>query len=119
MRHGHLGTEHLLLGLLRMEPASNSVLTDLGITLERARAEVLKAVPAGSATPTELTSSPRLQTLIGYAKGFADGSGVPYSAETLLLALVFDPAGVGAQILEAMGATAQKVRESVDRLTQG
>jgi ATP-dependent Clp protease ATP-binding subunit ClpA len=116
MRHGHLGSEHLLLGLLRMEPASNSVLTDLGITLEQARAEVLKAVPAGSGAPTELTSSPRLQTLIGYAKGFADGAGLPYSAETLLLALVFDPAGVGAQILEAMGATAQKVREAVERL---
>ena len=116
MRHGHLGTEHLLLGLLRMEPASNSVLTDLGVTLERARADVLKAVPAGSGEPSELTFSPRLQSLIGYAKGFADGTGTAYSAESLLLALVSDPAGVGAQILEAMGVTAQKVREAVERL---
>ena len=116
MRHGHLGTEHLLLGLLRMEPASNRVLTDLGVTLERARADVLKAVPAGSGEPTELTWSPRMQSLIGYAKGFADGAGTVYSAETLLLALVSDPAGVGAQILQAMGATAQKVREAVERL---
>jgi ATP-dependent Clp protease ATP-binding subunit ClpA len=116
MRHGHLGTEHLLLGLLRMEPASNSVLTDLGVTLDRARADVLKAVPAGSDEPTELTWTPRFQSLIGYAKGFADGAGTKYSAETLLIALVSDPAGVGAQVLEAMGASAQKVREAVERL---
>jgi len=117
MQHDHLGTEHLLLGLLRMEPASNSVLTDLGVTLERARADVLKAVPAGTSGPAELTSTLRLQSLTGYAKGFADGAGLRYSAETLLLALVSDPAGVGAQILEAMGVTAQKVREAVHRLT--
>ena len=73
-------------------------------------------VPAGSGEPTELTLSPRLQSLIGYATGFADGAGTTYSAETLLLALVSDPAGVGAQILEAMGATARKVREAVERL---
>jgi ATP-dependent Clp protease ATP-binding subunit ClpA len=116
MRHNWLGTEHLLLGLLRMEPSSNSVLTDLGVTLERARADVLKAVPAGSGESAEMTLSPRLQSLIGYAKGFADGAGTQYSAETLLLALVSDSAGIGAQILEAMGATAQKVREAVERL---
>ncbi len=117
MRHNHLGTEHLLLGLLRLEPASNSVLTDLGATLERARADVLKAVPAGTSEPTVLTWTPRLQSLTTYAKGFADGAGMRYSAETLLLGLVSDPAGVGAQILDTMGVTAQKVREAVDKLT--
>ena len=116
LQHGWVGTEHLLLGLLRMEPASNSVLTDLGVTLERARADVSKAVPPGSTHPADLTWTPRLQALIGYAKGFADGTGTPYSAETLLLALVSDPDGVGAQVLNAMGVTAQKVREAVERL---
>lgn len=106
----------LLLGLLRMEPASNSVLTDLGVALDRARADVLKAVPAGSGDSEEMTLTPRLQALIGYAKGFADGAGTTYSAETLLLALVSDPAGVGAQVLHAMGVTAEKVREAVERL---
>ncbi|MEP6694486.1 MAG: Clp protease N-terminal domain-containing protein [Chloroflexota bacterium] len=116
MRHNHIGTEHLLLGLLRMEPASNRVLTDLGVTLERARADVLKIVPAGPGGSSGMTMSPRLQALIGYAKGFADGAGTSYSAETLLLALVSDPAGVGAKVLEAMGVTAQKVREALEQL---
>ena len=116
MKHNWLGTEHLLLGLLRMEPASNSVLTDLGVTLERARADVLNAVPAGSGGADEIALSPRLQALIGYAKGFADGAGTTYSAETLLLALVSDTAGIAAQVLNAMGVTAEKVREGVDRL---
>jgi ATP-dependent Clp protease ATP-binding subunit ClpA len=116
MKHNWLGTEHLLLGLLRMEPASNSVLTDLGITLERARADVLKVVPAGSGQSEEMTLSPRLQALMGYARGFADGARTSYSAETLLLALVSDPASIGAQVLEALGATAQKVRDAVEKL---
>src|SRR2546425_10520556 len=51
LNHGDVGTEHLLLGLLREEKGiAAQVLTDAGVTLERARAETLRLL--GSEMPS-------------------------------------------------------------------
>ncbi len=56
MGHNYIGTEHLLLGLLREgEGVASSVLDSFGITLERARAEVVPySYPGRSANPPGL-----------------------------------------------------------------
>ena len=49
LSHDHIGTEHMLLGLLREEEgAAARVLEGLGITAERARAEVVRIAGTGS-----------------------------------------------------------------------
>ncbi len=64
LNHSYVGTEHLLLGLLREEKGiAAQVLNDAGVTLEQARAETLRllgsdmpaAAAAGGATPTSAT----------------------------------------------------------------
>ena len=67
LNHSYVGTEHLLLGLLREEKGiAAQVLTDAGVTLEQSRAETLRLLgsdmpPAasGTAAPTPPASAPK------------------------------------------------------------
>ncbi len=67
LNHSYVGTEHLLLGLLREEKGiAAQVLTDAGVTLEQSRAETLRLLgsdlpqqAASTATPAPPTSSPK------------------------------------------------------------
>ena len=65
LSHSYVGTEHLLLGLLREEKGiAAQVLTDAGVNLEAARAETLRilgteAQPAGRRAATATTASPK------------------------------------------------------------
>ena len=63
LNHSYVGTEHLLLGLLREEKGiAAQVLTDAGVNLEAARAETLRLLgtemPQGGATPAGATPAP-------------------------------------------------------------
>ena len=63
LNHSYVGTEHLLLGLLREEKGiAAQVLTDAGVNLEAARAETLRLLgtemPQGGATPPGATPAP-------------------------------------------------------------
>ncbi|HEU5182275.1 MAG TPA: Clp protease N-terminal domain-containing protein, partial [Candidatus Polarisedimenticolia bacterium] len=67
LNHSYVGTEHLLLGLLREEKGiAAQVLTDAGVTLEQSRAETLRLLgsdmpqaSAGAAPPTPPASAPK------------------------------------------------------------
>ena len=64
LNHSYVGTEHLLLGLLREEKGiAASVLTDAGVNLDAARAETLRLLgtempPQGSGTPPQPGNTP-------------------------------------------------------------
>ena len=114
--HDWLGSEHLLLGLLLTPGPHSNALHSLGVRYGPVREAVVKAVPPRDETPTEVTMTPRVQTILGYAQGYGDASGRGRSAKTILLALVSDTAGIAAVVLAAYGATPQKVRAALDRL---
>jgi ATP-dependent Clp protease ATP-binding subunit ClpC len=58
LNHSYVGTEHLLLGLLREEKGiAAQVLTDAGVTLEQSRAETLRLL--GSDMPPQSSSTPQ------------------------------------------------------------
>jgi ATP-dependent Clp protease ATP-binding subunit ClpC len=60
LNHNHIGTEHLLLGLLREgDGVAAQVLVELGAGLHRVRAKVLELVPAGPAEGMEFSRPPR------------------------------------------------------------
>ena len=68
LRHSYVGTEHLLLGLLREEKGiAAQVLADAGITLEVARAEVLRLL--GSEAPSFPVEAENLRPEVAYALG--------------------------------------------------
>jgi ATP-dependent Clp protease ATP-binding subunit ClpA len=59
--HNHIGTEHILLGLIREgEGVAAQVLTELGVDLDRARAKVAQLVPAGTTVTMERGGAMRM-----------------------------------------------------------
>ena len=119
MRHNWIGTEHILIALARSDGVAQRTMTELSVTLELARAGVFKAVPPKETDVTEVTVTPRVKTLVGKAIMLAAPQSDRVRPQHLLLALVADPDGVGSGVLKELGATPEKVRMTVDKLTQG
>jgi ATP-dependent Clp protease ATP-binding subunit ClpA len=119
MRHNWIGTEHVLIAVLRSDGVAQRALQELGVTLDQARAGVFKAVPPRETDVTGITVTPRVRTLIGKAIMLAAPVADLVKPEHLLLALVTDPDGIGSQVLAQLGATAEKVRATVGRLSAG
>ncbi len=118
MGHNFVGTEHLLLGLIR---ESNSlpakILQSIGLDLETVRAEVLKATGRGPAIAPneEVTFTPRAKKVVLELAGEeARALNQNYiGPEHLLLGLIREGEGVAAQVLLAAGADLNKVRHQL------
>jgi ATP-dependent Clp protease ATP-binding subunit ClpA len=119
MRHNWIGTEHMLIALGRSDGVAQRALTELGVTLDAARAGVFKAVPPRETEVTDITVTPRVKTLLGKAITLAAPISDRVKPQHLLLALVADPDGIGSQVLTQLGVTPEKLRETVDRLSAG
>ncbi len=104
--HTYIGTEHLLLGLLRGtdDPASR-VLKSLDVKLETVRLAVDTIVGRGAApSPTEIEYVPRVRQVLGFAAEDARKLGHDYiGTEHLLGALVREGEGIAAGILKSLG----------------
>jgi len=115
--HDYLGTEHLLLGLIREgEGVAALALQNLGIDLEQVRQEVEKAVGkgGGSLFLGQIPFTPRAKKVLELAVTEARNLGHNYiGTEHLLLGLIREGEGVAAQILTNLGADLEKVREEV------
>ena len=114
--HNHIGTEHLLLGLLaEREGVAARALESLGVTLDAARQQVREIVGPGSeAARGHIPFTPRAKKILELSlrEALSLGSEV-ISTEHLLLGLIDEGDGVGAQILERLGAQNTKVRKAV------
>jgi ATP-dependent Clp protease ATP-binding subunit ClpA len=116
MRHNWIGTEHMMIAILRSGSVAQRALESLGVTLDQARAGVFKAVPPKETDVVDVRPTPRVKTLIGRAIMLAGPVSDQVRPQHLLLALVADPDGVGSQVLEQLGATQERVRQRVDKL---
>jgi ATP-dependent Clp protease ATP-binding subunit ClpA len=119
MRHSWIGTEHMLVALMRSDGVAQRALQELAVTLDQVRAGVFKAVPPRETEVTEITVTPRVKTLLGKAITLAAPLSDRVKPQHLLVALIADPDGIGSQVLVQLGATAEKVRATVDRLSAG
>ncbi len=116
LNHSAVGTEHLLLGIIREgEGAASKVLESLNINPERVRAEIESAVGRGERTPyEEVPLTPRAKKVLELALDEARRLGHNYiSTEHLLLGLIREGEGVAARVLEAAGADLERVRSQV------
>jgi ATP-dependent Clp protease ATP-binding subunit ClpC len=121
MGHNFVGTEHLLLGLIREQSSLPSkVLQSIGLDLDTVRAEVLKATGRGPAIGPneEVAFTPRAKKVVLELAGEeARSLGHNYiGPEHLLLGLIREGEGIAAQVLLAAGADLNKVRH---QLVQG
>ncbi|HEV8228342.1 MAG TPA: Clp protease N-terminal domain-containing protein, partial [Candidatus Limnocylindria bacterium] len=113
--HNWVGTEHLVLGLISANGTiAQRALNEIGVTLEAARERVAKApAPSAEWQLGILALTPRLQRVLQISRVV----GGPITPERMLHSLVADPGSMGAQVLKDLGATAEKVREAVARLS--
>ena len=115
--HNYIGTEHLLLGLIREgEGVAARVLNSLGVELSKARTAVEFIVSRGDSTtsPSEITLSPRVKKVIEFAIEESKKLGHSNVAtEHLLLGIVREGEGIASGILESLGVTLERVRQQV------
>jgi ATP-dependent Clp protease ATP-binding subunit ClpA len=122
LKHGYIGTEHLLLGLLReQEGMAALVLASLDITLDGVRARVLELVGPGDGMKTgQVPFTPQAKESLNLSLREALSLGHSYiSTEHILLGLVREGSGVGARILLDLDADFEKVRNEIIRLLSG
>jgi len=105
--HLHIGTEHILLALLRDEreiPAA--VLSRRGVTIDAARERVVAIVGRGSERPSgQIPFTPNGKKVLERALREALSLGVNHiGTEHVMLGLLREPGGVGAQVLADLGA---------------
>jgi hypothetical protein len=116
LHHNFLGTEHILLGLVREgEGPAARALASLGITLDATRESVRQTIgPAGSAPSGSPPFTPRSKKVLELSLREALQLGHNYiGTEHLLLGLVREGEGVAVQVLQALGASPERVRERV------
>lgn len=116
--HNLVGTEQILLGLIREETGVAAiVLNDLGITLEKARDAVEKIIGRGyRSVPAELPFTPKAKSL--FEKAFKEASQLGHNyigTEHLLLAITQDEEGVAAKVMENLDVDLADVRNAVIR----
>ena len=117
--HNYVGTEHLLLGLLREgEGAAAQVLMSMGVDRDKIREQVEKLVGKGSFNFTEgFGYTPRTKRVMELSFYEARNLGHNYvGTEHLLLSLIREGEGVAARILKDSGVDLQQVREQIYKL---
>ncbi len=117
LRHEVIGTEHLLLGLLREgQGIPARVLGSLGVTVENAR-EQISAIPGTAATDgstRQLPLTARAKTALELAVAEADSLGHGFvGTEHVLLGLLRDEEGLAVLVLRELDVGAKNVRERV------
>ena len=122
LKHNYIGTEHLLLGLLREEEGiAARVLGRLDVTADEVRAEIDRVIGQGDeVTSGQIPFTPRAKHALERSLREALALNHKYiGTEHVLLGVVQEENGVAARILEELGASAGKVREEVLRAVGG
>jgi ATP-dependent Clp protease ATP-binding subunit ClpC len=118
--HDYIGTEHLLLGLIREgEGVAAAVLQKLGLSLESIRLEVEKLVQPGPTTQIQgdVPFTPRSKKALELAAEEARALGHNYiGTEHLLLGLIREGEGVASQVLLNLGLDLNRVRSEIMEL---
>jgi hypothetical protein len=122
LKHDYIGTEHLLLGLLREEEGvAARVLESLRISVEEIRARIAELVGVGDqVTSGQIPFTPRAKKVLELALREALSVGDNFiGTEHVLLGLVRENDGVAARVLLEFDADAEKVRNAVIRMLSG
>src|SRR6266513_2345970 len=114
--HNYIGTEHILLGLVREgDGVAARVLNNLGIELHKVRSAVEFIIGRGDRMVMgEIGLTPRAKRVIELAVDEARRLNHHYiGTEHLLLGLVREGEGIAAGVLESLGVSLEKVRAQV------
>jgi ATP-dependent Clp protease ATP-binding subunit ClpC len=112
LRHGYIGTEHLLLGLLRENGRAATTLGAHGVQLEAARGWVAETIGEGDEEPPagQLPLTPRMKKI--FEMSLEDAQTLGHHAigtQHLLIALLHEGQGAALHALRALGAPPEDV----------
>ncbi|MGA2490939.1 MAG: ATP-dependent Clp protease ATP-binding subunit, partial [Anaerolineales bacterium] len=118
-RQGYIGTEHLLLGLLREDGGvAGRVLRELGLEIERVREMIQRVSGEGHSESSKIELAPDTQQVLEFAIDEARKMGHHYiGTEHLLLGLVRSE-GPAMEVLKKLGVTSDQVRRQTRRVLQ-
>ncbi|WP_448601252.1 ATP-dependent Clp protease ATP-binding subunit [Thermoflexus hugenholtzii] len=121
LNHTYIGTEHLLLGLVKEENGiAGQVLRRLGVTPQKVEEMVLRMSGPGRRTPhSKPDLTPRIRRVIELAVDEARRMGHHYiGTEHLLLGLVRLGDGMAVDILKSLGLSLEQIRRETNRMIQ-
>jgi len=120
VRLGHpgVGTEHILLGLVREgEGIAAKALVSLGLSSEKVQKEVEKIIGRGNGDGAGTTYTPRAKKVIELSMDEARKLGHNYiGTEHILLGLIREGEGIAARVLANLGVNLNKARQQVLQL---
>lgn len=120
LHHNYIGTEHLLIGLIREEGGvAGSVLRDLGLEIPRIEEMVKRLSGVGNYTGGRIELSPGTEHVLQLAVEEARRMGHHYiGTEHILLALVREDEGLGLDVMRHLGVTPEQIRRQTRRVLQ-
>lgn len=121
--HDYIGTEHILLGLIREgEGVACAVLQNIGMDIGRLRAEIEKLMSPGAAASVlgDIPFTPRAKKALELATEEARSLGHNYiGTEHILLGLLREEEGIASQVLFSLGVDIRKAKNEISALLGG
>ncbi|WCN37754.1 ATP-dependent Clp protease ATP-binding subunit [Aneurinibacillus uraniidurans] len=116
--HKNIGTEHILLGLIREgDGIAAKALQALGLGLDKIQGEVESLIGRGGEQPSNINYTPRAKKVIELSMDEARKLGHTYvGTEHILLGLIREGEGVAARVLNNLGVSLNKARQQVLQL---
>src|SRR6516164_11459455 len=121
LSHNHIGTEHILLGLIHEDGVAGKTLESLGISLDAVRQQIEEIIGRGQqqAPSGHIPFTPRAKKVLELALREALQLDHKYiGTEHILLGLIREGDGVAALVLVKLGGDLNRVREQVIQLLQ-
>ena len=120
LHHNYIGTEHLLMGLMREEGGvAGRVLRELGLETDRVKEMVERLTGVGRHTSGRIELAPATEQVLQVAIEEARRMGHHYiGTEHLLLGMVRQGEGVGIEVLRRLGITPEQIRRQTRRILQ-
>ena len=120
LHHNYIGTEHLLMGLMREEGGvAGRVLRELGLETARVKEMVERLTGVGRDTSGRIDLAPATEQVLQVAIEEARRMGHHYiGTEHLLLGMVRQGEGVGLEVLRRLGITPEQIRRQTRRILQ-
>lgn len=121
LKHSNLGTEHILLGLVREgEGIAAKALYELGISSDKVQKEVESLIGEGETAVQTIQYTPRAKKVIELSMDEARKLGHTYvGTEHILLGLIREGEGIAARVLGNLGVSLNKARQQVLQLLGG
>jgi ATP-dependent Clp protease ATP-binding subunit ClpC len=121
MGHQVVGTEHILLGLIREgEGIASKSLVGIGLDMEKVRAQIEQLVGVAAPFTGNIGFTPRVKRVLELANEEARRQGVNYiGTEHLLLGLIMEGEGIAARVLANLNVNPEKIWKQVVQLLGG